>query len=304
MFVQSMRSLVLDGGSDATAAAGKNDATEVSLCRQMMVTASPILCEAIRKSYMNMCSTAALGRLAAATTEELPTVDTTDIKESTYSCPKSFYNCPESAFPLIITFSDYVRMLDRGLSAPFFGTKVTVGQSLEVDFHRFTQVYFPHMDEKLRQQVDSAMMYTEIMTHIKGSVLAMKTAKGELSLEQYVALAQLRNNTIDVPKRERIYEAYIKYERLKNQEHGDYDMIDVVHHVYQALSREPYNGVSITQVYVDEVQDLSPAQIMLLKFVCHNSDGYVLAGDTAQTVSSPFHCSNFISSTTTARLQV
>ncbi len=37
---------------------------------------------------------------------------------------------------------------------------------------------------------------------------------------------------------------------------------------------------------VDEVQDLTPAQIMLLKFLCDDAEhGFLLAGDTAQTIA-------------------
>ena len=42
---------------------------------------------------------------------------------------------------------------------------------------------------------------------------------------------------------------------------------------------------------VDEVQDLTPAQIMLLKYLCDDAEhGFLLAGDTAQTIA---HGMNF-----------
>lgn len=45
-------------------------------------------------------------------------------------------------------------------------------------------------------------------------------------------------------------------------------------------------GLQVHYVYVDEVQDLTPAQIAILRFICANvDDGYVLAGDTAQVRS-------------------
>ena len=47
--------------------------------------------------------------------------------------------------------------------------------------------------------------------------------------------------------------------------------------------------VMMAQVHtlsVDEVQDLTPAQIMLLKFLCNDAEhGFLLAGDTAQTIA-------------------
>ena len=49
--------------------------------------------------------------------------------------------------------------------------------------------------------------------------------------------------------------------------------------------RGGYRGTLFHSVYVDEVQDLSPAQIALLTPVCPNKDRFILAGDTAQTIA-------------------
>jgi tetratricopeptide (TPR) repeat protein len=46
---------------------------------------------------------------------------------------------------------------------------------------------------------------------------------------------------------------------------------------------EPF-ATQVHFVYVDEVQDLSPAQIALFRFVCGNPKGFVFGGDTAQTI--------------------
>ena len=43
-------------------------------------------------------------------------------------------------------------------------------------------------------------------------------------------------------------------------------------------------GCAVDGVFVDEVQDLTPAQIALLRFICPDPTGFVMAGDTAQTV--------------------
>ena len=99
-------------------------------------------------------------------------------------------------------------------------------------------------------------------------------------------LGNSRQSTLDSTRRVLMYEAFKKYQKLKTQHYGDYDQLDVIFYVYQSLSQNGYRGEELTSVYIDEVQDLCPAQIALFKFVCRNSIGYVFAGDTAQTVST------------------
>jgi len=155
---------------------------------------------------------------------------------------------------------------------------------VEVDYDRFSSHYFPRFNETLTSE--ASVVYTEIMSHIKGSLQALHSEKGRLSREEYRQLSQQRQSSLSEKQRDRIYDAFEKYERLKSQEYRDYDTLDVVHHVYSTLSLEGYRGVTVDSVYVDEVQDLTPAEITLFKFISENPRGFVFAGDTAQTVSS------------------
>jgi len=278
------------------------DNEETMCCRQLVVTASPILCDAIRRSYCNMCETFGV-KIESSTDLVLPS---------------SFVHLEKKDYPLILTYSSFLSMLDQSTDSTYFKSRHQVEsakqsyapelgsassnsshkisaalqssessqQSLnEVDFDRFKNYYYPRFSEKLRNICDAAAVYTEIMTSIKGSLKSLHSSNGYLTVEEYVNLCKSRQSTLDSDQRELIYDAFRKYQKLKTQEYSDYDILDVVHHVFQSLSVHGYRGAVMDSVYIDEVQDLCPAQLALLKFVCNNTYGFVFAGDTAQTVS-------------------
>lgn len=67
--------------------------------------------------------------------------------------------------------------------------------------------------------------------------------------------------------------------------YNDYDVGDMVIHLHKELEQGGFLGQPLQYVYVDEVQDLTQAQIALLKYICPNVlDGFMFAGDTAQTI--------------------
>lgn len=276
-------------------------------CNQLMVTASPILCSAISRSYENMRST----HLASMKNPSLAQERSKKRDESKQLL--NFVQCSTSDFPMIITFSKFLKMLDNSLSVSFDSTKSdpmddeegdddedmddTAEETYpvakancrhEVDYDRFVNHYFPRFDSHIAFDVDQ--IYIEIMSFIKGSLQALHTKRGYLSLSQYLHLSEGRNSTLTIEQREVVYQAFEKYEKIKNTYYRDFDMLDVVFFVYSSLSKTPYAGIPMTSVYIDEVQDLTPAQLALFQFVCPNLKGFVFAGDTAQTVSRISFC--------------
>lgn len=153
-------------------------------------------------------------------------------------------------------------------------------------FRRFVgSDYWPHTDMRLRKKFDPSVVYTEIMSTIKGSQESLRFPHGRLSREAYLELSESRSSSLSSEHRSEIYQLFQQYERRKRLLR-DYDVADVVGHVYRELTREGYRGVSHQFVYVDEVQDLTQAQLALFKFVCaHHEAGFVFAGDTAQTIA-------------------
>jgi superfamily I DNA/RNA helicase len=59
--------------------------------------------------------------------------------------------------------------------------------------------------------------------------------------------------------------------------------MDFVNHLLNKIRRNTYLGPIINHLFIDEVQDLTPATIYLLSQVASNSVFY--AGDTAQSIA-------------------
>ncbi|KAH3745789.1 P-loop nucleoside triphosphate hydrolase superfamily protein [Pelomyxa schiedti] len=152
----------------------------------------------------------------------------------------------------------------------------------EVDFTRFSQEYWVHLDQNLTAGLDSAIVWIEIQSTIKGNVLAILPTKKCLTLEQYCEICTRRTAIIKDPRK--VYELFLKYEKEKRLQNG-WDMADFTLHVYHQLQLNPTDLLPLDFVYVDEVQDCNMAQLALLKFICPQPSGYALVGDTAQIIN-------------------
>ena len=256
--------------------------------RQIFVTASPVLCEAIKRSHESMRNTmlqqegqapvpaAQIGYVQAE--EEIPL-------ES-----MAFEDIEDSKFPLIITYNTFMEIMYNTLLFRFPSCTMSVrrdrgeGVSNEVHFDTFRFLYYPHFSKELTSKVDVKTVYTEIRSVLKGSLEALASPTGRLSETQYLALSQLRNSELSETIRKLIYAGFEKYEQMKGVRE-EYDMEDFVFHLHSCMSLHGFLSKPCTSVFVDEVQDLSAAQISLFKFCCPNLTGFVMAGDTAQTIS-------------------
>lgn len=153
----------------------------------------------------------------------------------------------------------------------------------EVNFERFESSYWPHFNSQLIKKLDSYLVFTEIMSHIKGSIKAAES--GKLSREDYCTLSESRaSSSLSMKTRELIYDIFQNYEKMKMRK-GEFDIADIVIDLHRRLRTEKYKGDVMNFVFIDEVQDLTMAQIVLFKHICRNvEEGFVFCGDTAQTI--------------------
>jgi superfamily I DNA/RNA helicase len=94
------------------------------------------------------------------------------------------------------------------------------------------------------------------------SVQALESERSELTLEEYKLLGQ-KISPMYGDDRDTIYELYGLYKEKKG-ELNVFDKMDVVHHIYRQLKAQGgYKGVPIHNVFVDEVQDLTQAELHL-----------------------------------------
>lgn len=169
-------------------------------------------------------------------------------------------------------------MLDATL-----GNSYIKHQKKEVNFERFDSLYWPHFNSQLIKKLDSYLVFTEIMSHIKGGIKQAEI--GKLSRNDYCTLYESRSSSsLSMETRDIIYDIFQNYEKMKMKK-GEFDVSDIVIDLHHRLKMNAYKGDIMNYVFIDEVQDLTMAQIALFKHICRNvEEGFLFCGDTAQTV--------------------
>ncbi|MQM02509.1 hypothetical protein Taro_035273, partial [Colocasia esculenta] len=278
--------------------------TNKNKLRQLFVTVSPMLCSAI-KNYVCRLKRFSLGGDFFADNDSDGMYDVDGGVMEPADISDSFVDVPSEKYPLVITFRKFLMMLDGSLTNSFFTRFYELkelplnekGYSFspafrsfirqkEVNFERFTMVYWPHFNKQLTRKLDSSRVFKEIISHIKGGCAISEDCDGVLSRENYTILSEGRTSTINGEMRELIFDIFLDYEKMKLRR-GDFDISDWVINLHRRLrAAGAHLGDKMDFVYVDEVQDLTLQQVALFKYVCNNlSDGFLFAGDTAQTVA-------------------
>ncbi|CAI5518321.1 unnamed protein product [Closterium sp. Naga37s-1] len=169
-------------------------------------------------------------------------------------------------------------------------------EDVEVDYERFRRHYWAHLDQRATNRA------------------ALQSLQGHVGEEEYVGGmvgSNERTSGMRGADRQAVYDVFRAYERRKRRQ-GEYDCADLVGYLHREVRRmrasnEPWWAVEdavavggasssgATQgcagavfdcVAVDEVQDLTQAQLALLPLLCSNvASGFVLAGDTAQSIA-------------------
>ncbi|KAL4457799.1 hypothetical protein ABPG75_012664 [Micractinium tetrahymenae] len=92
--------------------------------------------------------------------------------------------------------------------------------------------------------------------------------------------------------RKLIYQVFTAYELLKKNalteghvSHFLYDAADVVAHMHRQLRAGGYRGKPVHELYCDEVQDFTQAELLLGLRIVSDPNGLFLCGDTCQTIA-------------------
>uniref|UniRef100_S4R889 UvrD-like helicase ATP-binding domain-containing protein n=1 Tax=Petromyzon marinus TaxID=7757 RepID=S4R889_PETMA len=150
-----------------------------------------------------------------------------------------------------------------------------------VTYEVFTSDIWPAM-VKGKSPYNPAMVWMEIKSFIKGSVEALKSPNGVLGLEHYKELGQKRapNFTGD---RGEVHQLFRAYQHVKSQR-CFFDEEDLVFHIYSRLCQLEVMPWSIHELYGDEIQDFTQAELALLMRCCADPNAMFLTGDTAQSI--------------------
>eukprot|EP00026_Physarum_polycephalum_P000228 Phypoly_transcript_00228.p1 GENE.Phypoly_transcript_00228~~Phypoly_transcript_00228.p1 ORF type:complete len:1460 (+),score=271.79 Phypoly_transcript_00228:484-4380(+) len=297
----------------------EKEANQINFIKQLFVTASPKLCASIKEYYKKLhIAIKPDNTLNKDANPDDDMMDEDEEEEILADVPDSLSLVTEANCPLILTFTKLLSMIDLSFPTPFlkdrettslwnaeggnFGSVKKEGDTVnfltikddapktkrkEVDFPRFSELYYKHFDQRLTAVVDVATVFLQIMSFIKGSAEAMLAPKGYLSEAAYLSYPP-KKCPLASSKREIVYKLFERYENMK-AEKNDYDQCDYIFYVIKQLRNNEVLPVAVLPkinfVYIDEVQDLTQAQLLVFRYICDNLKGFVFAGDTAQTIA-------------------
>ena len=161
--------------------------------------------------------------------------------------------------------------------------KIKVEQDLrrEITYHVLKNELWGEITKKKKVDYHPSLVWTEIISFIKGSVEALHSEKGCITLEEYQTIGNKRAPSFTAD-RETIYELFLAYERIKHTL-GMFDEADVVHQIYRRLVHH-VPAWFIHEIYVDETQDFTQAELSVIIRSCRNPNGLFFTGDTAQSI--------------------
>ncbi|XP_077125441.1 TPR and ankyrin repeat-containing protein 1 [Ranitomeya variabilis] len=150
-----------------------------------------------------------------------------------------------------------------------------------VTFEVFSNDLWPKMI-KGKSLYNAALVWKEIKSFLKGSFEALGCPHGRLTEQEYIKLGRKRAPNFQGDRKE-IYRLFGLYEHIKHR-HGYFDEEDVLYNLSCRLSMLEELPWSIHELYGDEIQDFTQAELFLLMRCINDPNSMFLTGDTAQSI--------------------
>ncbi|MEE6465610.1 hypothetical protein FKM82_006620 [Ascaphus truei] len=150
-----------------------------------------------------------------------------------------------------------------------------------VTFEVFAKELWPKM-VKGKPLYNAALVWKEIKSFLKGSFEALSCHQGRLTKEEYIKLGKKRAPNFQEDRGE-IYRLFCLYEQIKSKK-GYFDEEDVLYNLSCRLSKLEELPWSIHELYGDEIQDFTQAELFLLMRCIDDPNAMFLTGDTAQSI--------------------
>jgi tetratricopeptide (TPR) repeat protein len=163
----------------------------------------------------------------------------------------------------------------------------------EVSYLTFQRDMWSHLVKDLTKSKDlhPVLVWKEIKSFIKGTFEALSTEDGYLTQDQYASeIGRKQAPDFTGDQRKEVYKIAQQYKLLlKKNESGYFDECDRVRLLYSSLFK-PGQGLtkiigSVDEIYVDEIQDFTQAEIAVITLSCRKPQNMFLTGDTAQAIT-------------------
>ncbi|XP_064597504.1 TPR and ankyrin repeat-containing protein 1-like [Liolophura sinensis] len=134
---------------------------------------------------------------------------------------------------------------------------------------------------RAKSKFQPSLVWTEIFTFIKGSFQSLLSQKGYLTSAQYQEVGRKCAPNF-TGNRGEIYKIFRDYE-TERKRNGLFDECDLILNLHRRLDKNVL-GWKVDEMYVDETQDFTQAELSLLIRLCENPNNMFLSGDTAQAI--------------------
>ncbi|KAH9172877.1 hypothetical protein EDB89DRAFT_842082 [Lactarius sanguifluus] len=258
--------------------------------RQLFITKSQLLANKVEQDYVNFSFSLSAGpdmpqyvrdRIQHWNSRRRNNVlDPDDAEGTRDDLPEKFSELQDSHFPLFITVDTLWSLLEADVRPPPSKGRHSRSQKRNnkwlrrtdlVTYDVFKRIYWRRLPQTTKGIVPS-VAFGDIIGTIKGSEKSLEFPNCALDRGTYESLTN------------RDYSLFEAYQKLK-RERGERDLADRTHNLLDGIKANGLKGELVDFVYVDEVQDLLLIDTRLIVSLCRNPDGFLWAGDTAQTIS-------------------
>ncbi|KAH9016161.1 hypothetical protein EDB85DRAFT_1898307 [Lactarius pseudohatsudake] len=257
--------------------------------RQLFITKSQLLANKVENDYVELLFSIYAGpdapqyiceRIQHWNSCRRDTIlDLDDAEGTRDDLPEKFSELQDRHFPLFITVNTLWSLLEADMRPTesrhsYSQQRVNkwLGRTDLVTFDVFKRIYWRHLPQTLTKGIVPSVAFGDIIGTIKGSEKSLEFPNRALDRGTYESLTN-RNYAV--------FEAYQKLKRKRRER----DPADRTHDLLDGIKENGLEGDLVDFVYVDEVQDLLLIDARLIVSLCRNPDGFLWAGDTAQTIS-------------------
>ncbi|KAH9022664.1 hypothetical protein EDB84DRAFT_1441149 [Lactarius hengduanensis] len=254
--------------------------------RQLFITKSQLLANKVENDYVELLFSIYAGPDAPQyiceriqhwnSCRRNKILDLDDAEGTRDDLPEKFSELQDRHFPLFITLWSLleadIRPTESRHSHSQQRDNKWLGRTDLVTFDVFKRMYWRHLPQTLTKGIVPSVAFGDIIGTIKGSEKSLEFPNRALDRGTYESLTN-RNYAV--------FEAYQKLKRKRRER----DPADRTHDLLDGIKENGLQGDLVDFVYVDEVQDLLLIDARLIVSLCRNPDGFLWAGDTAQTIS-------------------
>ncbi|KAH3807147.1 hypothetical protein DPMN_135480, partial [Dreissena polymorpha] len=189
--------------------------------------------------------------------------------------------CLEDEDYIVEVFNDEIETTSTSRPNVSKNGATIVDRTKEITYMMFVDKFWKHL-KHTHSSYHPTLVWTEIMSFIEGSYEALSEPRGYLDNKQYNDIGRKRAPNFS-GDRDVIYSLFLEYKRFKT-DNALFDETDLVHSVFKRLSVLNYRPWAIHQIFVDETQDFTQAELCLLIRLCQNPNDMFFTGDTAQSI--------------------